>query len=369
MRRNPLTIALAALLFAAGAHAATHTKHASKHKTTASPASASSSATASSNTPSPEEKTRIDALIQYQRDLVSVLALRGDAVHLLGAALLARPLPDQRAELSFHSLIERAAKAPNAGPGVTWIRMADCDAKANKCPNPDMLAALQKQAPDNAAVWMLVMDTAAEKNDAKGERAALAKMAAAQTYDDYFGIGLQGIANSVGTLPPLPATMTGAQAGEPTTASGVEVLIAFGVANQHPRPSLKPVLEMCDAQQAAKDDGLKSDCLKTAHNLEWGSSPLGRAVGLHIRGELVPADKAATDRDSRNLTWQLQNYGAIGIQSLNNDKLAQQLLEGARSGGTELSLVLSTLRANTIPTEAPNDWQPMQPEAASSTGK
>ena len=362
MRRHALTIALATALLAFGAQAATH-KH--KPKPAAKPAPAQSSAPASAaSAPSPVEQARINALVQYQKDLVSVLALRGDAEHLLGAALLARPLPDQPQGLSYHDLITRAVKAPNAGPGVVWGQLADCDRQANACPNADAFARLQQQAADNAAVSLLAMDLAAEKNDAGAVRAALAKAAAAKAYDDYFGIGLQGAAMSVGTLPPRPETMASAQAGDPTTALGVELLIAFGIANQQPRPSLQPMLQLCTADNTVKDDALKADCLKAAHSLEWGSSPMGRAVGLHLRGELDPSAKADTDKQSRNLEWQMQNYGALGIKALTDDHLAQSLLDGARSGGTELSLVLSTLRANGVPTEAPADWQPPQSQAA-----
>lgn len=357
MHRLVPTVALAILLFAFGAQAAKP-----GHKTSVAPAQASSAAQSAAL--SPDGKARVDALLQYQRDLVTVSALRGDAVHLLGAALLARPLPDQKPDFTFHRLAERAAAAPAAGPGVTWMRLADCDPQGGDCPNSDMLKKLQAQDADNAAVWMLVMDQAAQKNDAAGERDALAKAAAAKNYDDYFGIGLQGIANVVGTLPPLPATMQGTQSGEPETAVGVELLIAFGVANQHPRPSLKPLLDLCDADGAGKDDALKSDCLKVAHALEWGSSPIGRAVGLHIHGELDPSAKASTDKDARDLAWQMENYGMLGLKSLTDDARGGPLLEAARSGGTELSLVLSTLRANGVSTEAPADWQPEQAQPA-----
>lgn len=362
MPRHTLTIALAACLYAFGAQAAT--KH--KTKSAAKPAAASSSQPAAS----PGEQARIAALMQYQRDLVSVNALRGDAVHLIGAALLARPLPDQKPELSFSQLAQRAAAAPAAGPGVTWVRLADCDEKANNCPNADMLKQLQTQAADNAAVWMLMMDGAAQANDADAERAALAKAAAAQSYDDYFGIDLQGVASVVGILPPLPDTMQNTRKGDPQTALGVELLIAFSVADQHPRPSLKPVLDLCSIDKAGKNDTLKADCLKVAHLMEWGSSPIGRAVGLHIHGELDPSAKASTDNDARNLAWQMENYDAIGIQAMNDDARAAPLLVAARSGGNELSLVLSTLRASGISTEAPSGWQPeqQQPASASSAG-
>ncbi|MEO6968137.1 MAG: hypothetical protein ABI132_06745 [Rhodanobacteraceae bacterium] len=350
-----LAIVLAAVLFtAAGAQAASP-----RHKPVEKPATAASTAA-----PTAADKARVAALMQYQRDLVSVLALRGDAEHLLGAALLAHPLPNLPPELSFHRLAERAAQAPDAGSGVTWIRLTDCDPKASDCPNADMFAQLQSQAPDNAAVWMLTMDDAAGKNDAAGERDALSKAAASTKYDDYFGVGLQALAASVVTLPPRPETMTGAEPGEPSTPAGVQLLIAFGIANQHPQPSLKPLLEMCDVDKAAKDNALKTDCLKTAHNLELGGSPLGRAVGMHLHGELDPSAKAATDRDSLNLAWQLQNYGALGFNALGDDNLAQKLLAGARNGGTELGLVLSSLRENGVATEAPDGWQPAQAQAA-----
>lgn len=366
MRRHTLTAAFATALLACGAQAATP-KH--KHKPATKPAPAQSSAPApASSAPSPAEQARINALVQYQKDLVSVVALRSDAEHLLGAALLARPLPDQPQGLSYHDLVTRATKAPNAGPGITWAQLADCDAQANACPNADAFAQLQKQAAGNAAVWMLAMDLAAIRKDDTGVRSALAKAAAANSYDDYFGIALQGVAMSVGTLPPLPDTMAGAAEGEPTTASGVELLIAFGVANQQPRPSLQPLLQLCSRDNVAKDDALKGDCLKAAHDLEWGSSPMGRAVGLHIRGELDPSAGDATQKAARDLAWQMQKYGELGMKALTDDKLAQQLLEGARTGGTELSLVLSTLRDNGVPTAAPADWQPSQPAPGSSAG-
>jgi hypothetical protein len=369
MRRYALTVAFAGLLLAAGAQAATRHKHKSEAKPAPPAPAASVGAVApQANALSPADQARVNALVQYQKDLVSVLALRGDAEHLLGAALLARPLPDQPQGLSYHDLITRAAKAPNAGPGVTWAQLADCDAQADACPNADALAQLQKQAAGNAAVWMLAMDEAAIKNDSSAVRADLARAAAAQAYDDYFGIALQGVALSVGTLPPLPDTMAGAQQGDPNTPAGVELLIAFGVANQQPRPSLRPLLQLCSADNVSRDDALKGDCLKAAHDLEWGSSPVGRAVGLHIRGELDPAARDVTSKEARDLAWQMQNYGELGMKAFTEEKLAQQLLDAARNGGTELSLVLSTLRANGIATEAPAGWQPQQTGAQPASG-
>jgi len=140
--------------------------------------------------------TREKALLGLQRDLVSVLALRADALPLLGAALYARPLVNQPKFATFHALIERAAHADDAGAAVSWVRLADCDAKADACPNTDALDLLVTQAPDNAAVWLLKLgeDTRNMKSDAA--RADLAKAAAAKIYDDYTGISLKALADA-----------------------------------------------------------------------------------------------------------------------------------------------------------------------------
>src|SRR3954464_401459 len=98
----------------------------------------------------PKDQTR--SLLQFQKDLASVLALRTEAEPLLGAALLARPLTDPPEVLSYHALLERASRNADAGPQVAWARLADCDARAGNCPDTDALGVLEKQAPDNAAV-------------------------------------------------------------------------------------------------------------------------------------------------------------------------------------------------------------------------
>src|SRR6185312_10259028 len=105
------------------------------------------------STPTQEHVTAADlaqdqALLAFQRDLVSVLALRADPQPLLAAALLARPLSAQPEPLGYHALIARAAAAHGAGPAITWARLADCHPAPDKCPNADARDLLLQQAPD-----------------------------------------------------------------------------------------------------------------------------------------------------------------------------------------------------------------------------
>ena len=311
----------------------------------------------SAATASKAAKARDKAQLAFQRDLVSVLAPSADAQPLLGAALLARPLFNQPKNNSFHTLIGRAAMAADAGAGVTWARLADCDAKADACPNPAALELLQTQAPDNAAVWLLKLaeDTRNMKSDAA--RGDLAKAAAAKLYDDYAGTSLKALASSVGVLPPPADTFDPANAAG---AVGMQTVMVYGIASSQPQPGLQITAKLCE--NAGDDASIKADCLKLGKTLEWGSSPLSRSLGLHLREVLSddPAQQEDAKRARLSLIWQVQSFSTLLARAPDDKALAQHLLALARNGGTEMSLLLAALRDNGIPTDPPADWQPRQ---------
>jgi hypothetical protein len=305
------------------------------------------------------QAARAKALVSFQRDLVSVLSPSASAQSLLGAALLARPLPRQPAVNSYPRLIERAAKAEGAGPEVTWAQLAECDAKAGDCPNAAALDKLAAQAADNAAVWLLKLGQDSHDGKQDAARADLAKAAAAKLYDDYTGASLKALASAVTVLPPPPATLDPASAAGP---AGVQVVILFGVAGTLPQPGLQDTAKLCDPGAAAD---VKSDCLKLGKTLEWGSSPLARSLGLHLR-ETLDADPARQEdarHARRDLIWQVQNYARLAARAQGDKALAQHLLALARNGGTEMSMLLATLRDYGISTTAPADWSPQQKPA------
>jgi hypothetical protein len=313
---------------------------------------------------SPRE-ARTAALIAFQRDLVSVLAPRADALPLLGAALLARPLPDQPKWNDFHSLIARAVAAPGHGPAQRWAQLADCDAKANACPNADALAALVEEAPDNAAVWLLKLGHDLREGRHDDARAALAHAAQAKLYDDYTGTSLQALANGVGMLPPPQATLDPeAMAG----AAGVQAMLVFGIAGAQPQPGLRATAELCEA--AGEDQALTADCRQLGKTLEWGSSPLARSLGLHLREVLADDadEREQAQRERRDLVWQLQQFTQLAARAQTDKAQAQHLLSLARRGGTEMSLMLAALRDAGLPTTAPAGWEPHKAESRERAG-
>lgn len=301
-------------------------------------------------------QARQNALVAFQNDLIHVLAPSGDADRLLAAALMARPLPNPSKLNSFHAMIERASRADNAGPAVTWARLADCSPDTQSCPNSDAVTQLVQQAPDNAAVWLVKLSQdvgTLKKDDARQD---LAKAASAKLYDDYSGAALKALANAATMLPPPNATLDpNSDAG----ANGVQMLITFGSAAGMPQPALRDTATYCEAQ-APKDSSIKNDCLKLGQLLEWGSSPLARSLGLHLREVLNPDASQQEDARNarRNLVWQVQNFAELSLRAQTDKAQAQHLLALARSGGTQMSLVLAALHDAGLPTDAPTDWQP-----------
>jgi len=319
-----LVVSCVWLLFAAPALAA-KTPAAAKTATTSSKAA----------------QTRDKAQLAFQRDLVSVLAPRADAMPLLGAALLARPLFNQPPGNSFHALIERAAAAEGAGPAINWVRLADCDTKADDCPNTDAVDTLLQQAPDNAAVWLVKLGVDARDRKQDDAREDLRRAAAAKLYDDYTGASLKALADVVGVLPPPAAALNPAHAAG---AIGMQTVLIFGLASAQPQPGLQLVAKLCE--NAGEDASIKADCLSLAKLLQWGSSPLARSLGLHLAEVLAddPAQAQAAKDARRSLVWQVRSFNEMLARVQDDAPLARHLLSLARNGGTEMSLQAAALR-------------------------
>ncbi|WP_267225766.1 hypothetical protein [Dyella silvae] len=301
-----------------------------------------------------QQAARNQALLAFQKDLVSVIAPQALPTPLLGGALLARPLTNQPDFNSFHTLINRAEQAEGAGPEINWVRLSDCDAKADDCPNSDAMNKLTAQVPDNAAVWLLKLAQDVRDTKSDAAREDLAKAASAKLYDDYTGASLKALATTVTLLPPPQAVINPLSA---TGAVGVQMTMVFGLAETQPQPGLQATSRLCE--DGVGDASIKADCLKLGKLLEWGSSPLARSLGLHLR-EVLADDAAQQDdakRARRNLVWQVQNFSQLSARAQGDAAIAQHLMALARSGGNQMSLMLTALHDYEIPVDAPADWE------------
>ncbi len=309
------------------------------------------------------QKSRTEALARYQHDLVSVLTLRADAPHLLGAALLARNFDDSGPGLDYSSLLKRATRADPDSAAIAWAALSDCDAKAAGCPNADALMRLQQLAPDNAAVWIMRLDVAARDRDHGAERQALEMAAKAKIYNNYGGELLRALTLAATALP-VPDSALRAYAGSADSKAGpasAQVFLAYGQADATAVPNFFPLMALCDPDGGQETAENRSDCLQLARVLAWGSSPRARAAGLHLQDILATDDAAreAARADMRDLSWQLRNYSHLVLKALRDQTLAVQLLRLGQSGGSELSRMSALLQHEGIPARAPE-----QPDAA-----
>ncbi|HVB83340.1 MAG TPA: hypothetical protein VND63_00520 [Rhodanobacteraceae bacterium] len=303
------------------------------------------------------------ALLQFQHDLVSILALRDDATHLTAAAILARSTPNLPRVLSFERLLARAEAATGASAEVSWVALADCDhARATACPAPAALQRLQRQAPQNAAVWILALDVAARAGDSAAERAALARAAAATEYSTYYGHLLRATLIGASALP-MPVAVVRELAGANGNANAAGFAIAAGNVMFLPAPSLAPAFTLC--RKADHDAALRADCLKLAHLLAWGDTVIARNAGLALHERLAAsaADKAHYASERRNVAWQTQQYAQLMLRARSEPAIAAKAVTLGADGGTENSIMLGLLRAESIPLQPPLDWTPQPLQA------
>ncbi|MHC1480994.1 hypothetical protein ACYJW8_12120 [Frateuria aurantia] len=311
---------------------------------------------AKAHQPKQAQPSAQQALRGFQHDLVSLLALRAEASPLLAAAEMARALSDDSLAAKFPALLDRASKAPGSGPYVSWEQLVNCDATTQTCPTEEALDRLLQQAPDNAAGWLLKLGRDRQEMHGDAARADLAKAAAATTYDDYVGASKGALASAIAILPPPASTYDAARGGSP---AGVVYLLVSSIAETLPRPVLPVVADYCE-KKAASDASVKADCLKLGKVLEWGSSPLSRSLGLHLRQTLAsdPNEQEEAKRAWNSLVWQVQNFAVLSAKAQTDPALAQYLLGLVHTGGTEMSLIYSALHNQNIPLDAPSGWAP-----------
>ncbi len=296
------------------------------------------------------------AMAGYQQQLVDKLAGRRSTVAQLGAALLSRGLPAQPGKAGFRDFIARAAAATDAGPGVYWIQLLDCGGQDGTCPNQRALENLKVRAPNNAAVWLMVLASASRASDPQAMRNALAQAAHSKVFDDYSGVTLRTLARAVAAAPPPPALYGPDRAVEST--AGVRVLLVLGLSSFQPLPGFQATAALC--RHHANERAVRRQCLELAQILVHGTSPLALALGLHLQRTLTPDDAVRARAEARrhDLVWQIRQFGALVLASPQSAQVALRLLRLSGHARSRMGLILAALRASGIPVHAPAGWVP-----------
>lgn len=315
--------------------------------------------TAPAHTTSTAEAHAPSLLGQFERDVLSIVALRGEPERLAGAAVLARAVPDLPQVLAYRTFIQRAEAAPGAGAAVQWVALGACGKmgpQPEDCIAPAALARLERLAPDNAAVWLLAFDRARQQGDHEAARKALARAAQAREFSTYYGTLLKSVLETARALPMSPALVQ-ELAGKDGNAYAASYMLAAGNVLYLPTPSLAPVFEAC--KSPGHDDALRADCAQVAQLLSWGDTLMARAAGLALQERLAttPQAKARAEDARRTLSWQTQQFAVLVLKARHDKELAGQLVRLVLQGGTENSIQIALLRIAGVATTPPPDWQ------------
>jgi len=302
--------------------------------------------------PAPVDEQRV--FDQYRHDLISLLALRTDADLLVAAAELAyadAKQPGRPAALKSDALLKRAQKFAPDNALVWWVSsFLPCAPGGAPCASADAAAKLQQLDAENAAAWLPALH--AEKDPGKA-RALLASMAQAPRFNDFWGASVLAVYNALQILP-VPADVL--SHGLNAAAARLNFATSLGGSFM---PNYQRLGQICTGTDPT-DTALAADCIAIAQALEKGGTFRSQAVGFTIEGALLPA---GTARDVlrarlRANAWQKEKFRELSARFPREEGLAQIYVDMLREHGTEPASVTALLRAQHVPTEPPQGWQP-----------
>lgn len=295
-------------------------------------------------------------LAQFQHELVSNAALHHQPLQLAAAAILARSVSGMPSLLRYSTLLHRAQERAFAGPAVTWAALGDCGDRQNlsDCINIAALHRLERQAPNNAAIWLLAFDQASQADDLAGQEHFLRRAADATVFRTYYASLLQALVRTVAAqlMPPdVVHTISGRRGNAPAAI----YLLAAGNLMYLPTPALAPLFAFC-----TEHSRLRSVCLHLARNLIRGDTVAARTAGLALTQRLTdnPAQRQWAARQQRALAWRTQQFSGLVLRSRHNVRLAQMLLGLAQQGGTENNIQQALLHKMNRTLNPPDNWNP-----------
>ena len=252
-------------------------------------------------------------------------------------------------------------RAQQAAPGdalVQWLVANNSDTRtaAGDAHAAAAIDALTRIEPDNAAPWMLALQSATSRGDNAAVDEALAHMADSRRFDDHFADIVHAWINVYDRYPP-PAMPV-----EDTNGHDPAFVAAFASAAATAMPAYQHLVTACkpDVARAAAADRA-SHCEKAGHlMLHHGTTLIARRIGFVVVRDLGVLDDAdrALDRD---LDWYRFN-GAKDDPTI-IDALARE--DDWRRLGDEIEVLRSGLRRNGLPVHAPDGWtSPWEPAVA-----
>ncbi len=365
MRRS-LTALPAALLLAAGVHAADPA-----------PSPQTGAATAPANSVElPLEQQVERAMRAYADAAIETFAastsarerwiggmMLADKALRSGASDEAAAALNERAQSLFASARADAGKDPTL---LFWVMFdppvrGQSDSQAMAQARLTVLAQLQQLEPDNAVVWLANLPARDVPGSIPIAIELLAKAAAAKRFDTHFAATMRALLSAFGRVP-LPEAWPDTRqlkGWEQVEAADVQVIMAVGVSSAMAMPYLVGIQWWCDGNSA--EHPWLPDCRKLVQIMtEHSDALVPYSLALALTGKLHAADSAEATRalvQRRELAWVIEN----GMQRVGPGQpvaFSEWRKAWMKPGATELSVSRAMLAAQGLPPKPPEDFVP-----------
>lgn len=267
----------------------------------------------------PAEEVSVDlADEQYQRRLVAAMQAsdspreRALSMYVVDLATLNQPQG------------KRLRDASDAAPADELVQYlwSSLGARDDGCspphPCPGRVFALSRLTPENGVAWLAPLAQSANAKDAAGVDTALARIAAAERYDDFFIEGMRAWTRVLDGVPRTAADLGGHRSGLPP--ENLSLVQATAYAALLPlNGSTTELVRACDrGRNSGASDQHWLDCARAGRLMyRTGTSDVSQRIGFVLvrnSGLETPEDRQARRRDD----WRMSAF--IGLaESLEHD--------------------------------------------------
>jgi hypothetical protein len=260
--------------------------------------------------------------------------------------------------------LQRASRAAPDDMLVQWIATRS----QRDDSNAEALRLLKRAEPDNAAVWLLDVDSAMRHKDQAATDVALQKMSASTRFDLHYAELIEALAQAYQRYPqpeyqPGSADSSASDQSREPSKEAIPLIAAFSVAAATAFPSFQAVLNACRVNQASRENVSRAgDCaaigrLMAAHSDNFLSNRIGSA--------LLRASRTFNQDDiqvARDQGWIYDQYASIISDGDSPAAAARTVgfLHDWVETGAELEAMRRAVAQADRPASPPQDWADAQ---------
>ena len=316
------------------------------------------------------QDAEVDALAAHRAwtvDTADALARRGDARDAIAAMYLGLSMAhagDARANEVVRRSWSAAIAAGRDDALVLTTAITACPTGPRGCERAAAFARLAELEPDNGAYWRLVLAEAIEHREADRAREALSRMARAERFDTHQAALFAAIDGALASVP-LPAAFRTDEAGALVEEPIARGAFALGVLLAWTAPPAAPFAAHCAPGSDAEFESRRADCVAAADRMAQRADTIADEIlGARVRYRATPEGPArsAARAALRDVLGRRDEDARISAEEGADAARAFASIERRRRHRTERGVAEATLRAAGVPSSAPADYVPADPD-------